>query len=100
MPFGPPENVFQVPDEAVLSDQGIRYLQAVTDRNILERREVSMGAAEGNMRIIKKGVSADDWIVVSGLNNLMPGTHVKRRIVEDAPQETQPKNLPNDGKNP
>jgi RNA polymerase sigma factor (sigma-70 family) len=90
IPFGPPQKVLEIPDEAVLSDKGKHYLLVVTDKDIVERRAVSLGAADGDMRIIEKGVSPDDWIVVGlvgGLNNLMPGTHVKRRIIGDGPKE-------------
>jgi RNA polymerase sigma factor (sigma-70 family) len=90
LPFGPPEKVLQVPDTTVLADQGKRYLLVVTGEDIVEKRDVSLGAADDNMRIITKGVSANDWIVigsVGGLNKVVPGTHVKRRIAGDAPRE-------------
>jgi hypothetical protein len=90
MPVGPTQKVLQVPDEAVRNDQGKHYLLVVTAEDIVERRDVSPGAAEGNMRIITKGVNADDLIVVGlvgGINNLMLGTKVKRRIVVDSPKE-------------
>jgi RNA polymerase sigma factor (sigma-70 family) len=90
IPFGPPQKVLGVPDEAVVADQGKHYVLVVTAEDIVERKAVTLGAAEGNTRIIKKGVGTDDWIVVGlvgGLNNLKPGVHVKRRIVEDAPKK-------------
>jgi RNA polymerase sigma factor (sigma-70 family) len=99
IPFGPLQKVLEVPEEAVLADLGKHYLMVVTDKDIVERRAVSLGAVEGNMRIIEKGVSAADWIVVSGLNNLMPGTHVKRRIIGDTPKEKQPEKLQKDEQN-
>jgi Protein of unknown function (DUF1573) len=86
MPFGSPQQVLVAPEEVVLSDQGKRYLLVVTDQDIVERRAVTLGAREGTMRIIEKGVSAEDWIVVGGLSKLMPGTRVKRRIVDDVKQ--------------
>jgi hypothetical protein len=63
-------------------------------KNIVERREVSLGAANDNMRIIAKGVSADDWIVVGsvgGVKEVVPGTHVRRRITNKA---KKPRRLP------
>ena len=90
IPFGPSQKVLQVPDEAVLADQGKHYLLVVNGEGIVERRAVSLGTADDNMRIVEKGVGADDWIVVGlvgALNPLVPGTHVKRRIVDDVPKE-------------
>jgi RNA polymerase sigma factor (sigma-70 family) len=87
VPFGPPQKGLGIPDDAVLTDQGKRYVLVVTAKNLVERRDVSLGAVEGNLRIIEKGVSRDDWIVVGGFKNLMPTTQVKPRIVGDAPKD-------------
>ena len=90
MPFGPAQKVLEIPDNAILADQGKHYVLVVTGEDIVERRAVSLGAAEGTMRIIEKGVGTDDWVVVGlvgGLENLKPGIHIKRRIVDDAPQK-------------
>jgi uncharacterized protein (TIGR03067 family) len=90
MAFGPLQRVLEVPEEAVLIDQGKRYLLVVASDDIVERREVLLGAASDNMRIIAKGLSADDWIVigsVGGPHEVTPGTHVKRRIIDDVPKE-------------
>jgi RNA polymerase sigma factor (sigma-70 family) len=90
MPFGPAQKVLEIPDKAILADQGKHYVLVVTGEDIVERRAVSLGAAEGTLRIIEKGVGANDWVVVGlvgGLENLKPGIQVKRRIVEDAPKK-------------
>jgi RNA polymerase sigma factor (sigma-70 family) len=87
MPFGPPQKGLGVPAEAVLTDQGKHYLLVVTDKNIVERRRVALGPTEGNLRVIEKGVSADEWIVVSGHGALQAGIRVKPRIVGDAAKE-------------
>jgi multidrug efflux pump subunit AcrA (membrane-fusion protein) len=79
LPFGPPQKGLGVPEETVLSDQGKRYLLVINEKNVVERRDVALGTAQGNMRLIEKGVSADDWVVVGGFKNLVPGNHVKRR---------------------
>jgi RNA polymerase sigma factor (sigma-70 family) len=100
LPVGPPQKGLGVPDEAVLSDQGTKYLLVVNDKDIVERRDVSLGAAKDDVRIIEKGVSADDWVVVGGLNKLVPGTRVKRRIVADAPKGERSEKTPKDRQNP
>ncbi len=89
MPFGPSQKMLQVPVEAVLTDLGNSYVLIVTSDDIVERRAVTLGAVDGNMRNIAKGVGADDWIVVggSGLKKVAAGDHVKRRVVGSAPKE-------------
>jgi RND family efflux transporter MFP subunit len=90
MPVGPLQNVLQVPEEAVLSDRGNRYVLVINSDDIVEKRGVSLGAVDGTMRTIVNGINADDCIVIGatgGLNTLTPGAHVKRRIVDDAPED-------------
>src|SRR5262249_37071027 len=88
MPTGPPKFGLGVPEEVVLTDQGKHYVMVVTAKDLVERRNVLRGAAAGNMRLIEKGISADDWIVVSGFTNLRPATRVKTRRVRDTQKET------------
>jgi RND family efflux transporter MFP subunit len=87
MPFGLPQKVIEVPEGTIQSDRGIHFLVVVNDKDILERRAVTVGRVEGNMRIIEKGLGAGDWVVVGSPSNLMPGTHVKRRAVTDGSKE-------------
>jgi hypothetical protein len=42
----------------------------VNDRNVAERRAVTLGPIENGMRIIEKGLGAEDWVVIAGLKAL------------------------------
>jgi RND family efflux transporter MFP subunit len=79
MNFGPPRAVLEVPEEAILSDQGKRYVLVVNDRNVAERRPVSLGPTENGMRIVEKGLGAEDWVVIAGLAQVQPGDPVQPR---------------------
>jgi multidrug efflux system membrane fusion protein len=79
MTVGPPRAVLEVPDEAILSDQGKSYVLVVNDGNVVQRREVSVGQADNGMRIIEKGLRAEDWVVITGLTDIHPGDSVKPR---------------------
>jgi RNA polymerase sigma factor (sigma-70 family) len=89
MPFGPLQRVLEVPEVALHSDMDIKYLLIVNHEDTVERRDVSVGRLDGNMRIVEKGLRNADWVVVGGLKNLKPGTHVKRKVIVDGPKETQ-----------
>lgn len=63
-----------VPDEAILSDQDKKYLLVLNDENVVVRRDVKPGRLlDDGMRVILPsgtagdGVTADDWIIVLGL---------------------------------
>src|SRR5262249_20329820 len=81
MTFGPPRSVLEVPEEAILSDRGKRYVLVVSDANVAERRTVTVGHADNEMRIIEKGLRAEDWVVVGDPANIHPGDLVKPQKV-------------------
>jgi WD40 repeat protein/multidrug efflux pump subunit AcrA (membrane-fusion protein)/protein involved in polysaccharide export with SLBB domain/anti-sigma factor RsiW len=87
LPFGPPQKALAVPVEAVHSEDGQHYVLVVNDKDIVERRDVTAGEhvfAGGKLRIIQKGLAATDRIVITRYYpKLIPGTHVKPRIVGD-----------------
>ena len=55
-----------MPDVALGSDQGGRYVLVVNDENVVEQRKVEIGPLVGNMRVIEKGLTRDDRVVVGG----------------------------------
>jgi multidrug efflux system membrane fusion protein len=71
-----------VPDTAVNSDQNSRYLLVLGKDNVIELRRVELGKLFGSLRAIQKGISAEDMVVITGLQQLRPGTKV-------TPNETQ-----------
>jgi hypothetical protein len=54
----------------------------VNSSNIVESRPVKTGSLAGDLRVIESGVSADDRVVISGLQRARPGLAVN-------PSETQ-----------
>jgi RND family efflux transporter MFP subunit len=89
MTLGPPRPVLEVPEEAVLTDQGKKYVLVVNDGNIVQRREVKLGLIDDDMRIIEKGIRADEWVVIAGLAVIHPGDSVRPRR-QDTPRQADP----------
>ena len=57
-----------VPDVALGSDQGGRYVLVVDKDDVVEQRKVEIGPLVGDMRVIDKGITADDRVVVAGMH--------------------------------
>jgi len=76
VPFDQQDNALLVPDSALGSDQGGRYLLVVNKDNVVEQRKVEIGPLEGEMRVIEKGISADDRVLVAGIMRAIPGQKV------------------------
>lgn len=65
-----------VPDTAVQYDQIGTYLLVVDKNHKVVLKRVEIGSVEKGMRVILKGISAQDNIIVDGLQNATPGSQV------------------------
>ncbi len=79
IPVGTTENALLVPDRALGIDQRGHYLLVVNQGDVVEQRVVQIGALNDGMRVIQKGLSADDRVVVDGLQRALPGSKVAPR---------------------
>ncbi|MDR3535324.1 MAG: efflux RND transporter periplasmic adaptor subunit [Acetobacteraceae bacterium] len=76
VPLGKQPNALLVPDTALGADQGGRYVLVVNKDNVVEQRHVEVGALVDTMRVIDKGITADDRVVVDGIQRAIPGAKV------------------------
>jgi RND family efflux transporter MFP subunit len=65
-----------VPDVALGSDQGGRYVLVVNKDDVVEQRKVAIGPLVGELRVIDSGLAAADWVVVAGVLRAIPGQKV------------------------
>lgn len=73
---GPGRDALLVPEAALGSDQGGRYVLVVNTNNVVEQRKVVPGPLDGAMRVIESGLKAEDRVVVDGLQRAIPGQKV------------------------
>jgi len=85
IPRGQPPEAMLVPDVALGSDQGGRYVLVVNKDNVVEQRKVTIGPLVDTMRVIETGLSADDRVVVAGLLRAIPGQKVDPQMQAAAP---------------
>jgi RND family efflux transporter MFP subunit len=71
-----PQPALLVPDVALGSDQGGRYVLVVNKDNVVEQRKVEPGQLVGDLRVIESGLSKDDRVVVGGIMRAIPGEKV------------------------
>jgi RND family efflux transporter MFP subunit len=65
-----------VPDAALGSDQGGRYVLVVSKDNVVEQRKVTIGPLADGLRVIDTGLTAGDRVVVAGVLRAIPGQKV------------------------
>ncbi len=65
-----------VPEVAIGHDQQGDYLLVVNDKNVVERRPITTGAAVESRRVIATGLTGGEWVVVNGVLKAAPGRPV------------------------
>lgn len=80
VPLEEQKNALLVPDIALGSDQGGRYVLVVNSENIVEQRKVQTGPLEDDLRVIESGLKPDDRVVIAGLLRAIPGQKVDPQL--------------------
>lgn len=82
LPIGEPQNALLVPEQAVGTDQGQKFVYVVDNKDQITYRQVAVGKLYEGMRVINEGISPGERIVVTGVQRVMPGMKVEAKLVE------------------
>lgn len=82
VPVGDKYQAVLVPDRAIGTDQGQKYLLAVNDKNVVEYRAVKLGRLHDGLRVIQEGIKPGELVIVNGIQRARPGLTV-------APERTE-----------
>ena len=82
VPIGKPHPAILVPEEALGSDQGQRYVYVVGDNDEVAYRRVRIGLLKEGRRVIEEGLALTDRVIVSGLQRARPGIKVQPKMIE------------------
>ncbi|HTW87479.1 MAG TPA: efflux RND transporter periplasmic adaptor subunit [Candidatus Binataceae bacterium] len=89
VPFAQPNEGLLVPGAAVSFDQQGEYVLIVNDRNQVERRSIKTGSQIGDMLVVDQGLSGNEWVIVEGLLQAIPGREVTPTRTELKPPPVQ-----------
>jgi RND family efflux transporter MFP subunit len=90
VPFNEQKNALLVPDVALGSDQGGRYVLVVNGENVVEQRKVQTGPLEGDLRVIDSGLKPDDRVITAGLLRAIPSQKVDPQLQKVEAPKLQP----------
>jgi RND family efflux transporter MFP subunit len=76
IPGSPEYEAILIPDEAIVTDQAQKLVMTVTEDNRIEPRVIRPGPTELGLRIVRRGLKAEDRIVINGLLRVRPGMEV------------------------
>lgn len=66
-----------IDDKAVLTDQDRKYVYVVGTGNTAQRKDIVLGGTVNGLRIVKSGLSAQDRVIVGGLQTIyFPGAPI------------------------
>jgi len=71
-----------IPQRCIKELQGIFQVFVVTPDNEVEVRNLELGPVIGNMRVVSKGLSEGDKIVLEGLQRVQPGVKIAPVVQE------------------
>lgn len=86
---GAAQQMLLVPDKAIGTDQGRRFVLVVNEAGQVEYRPVGVGAAQGADRVVTHGLKDGEQVIVSGLMRVRPGMAVRPQPAEGPAASTQ-----------
>jgi RND family efflux transporter MFP subunit len=73
VPVGKERSALTIPKVAVSYDQLGSYVLIVSEKNVVERRNVKTGHSVENMYVIDEGLADNEWVIVKGMVKATPG---------------------------
>lgn len=77
VPVAERKNAVLVPEKAISTDLGGKFLLVVGDGNVLERRDVKLGATIGALRVVTEGLTGEETFIVGGFHMTRPGMQIQ-----------------------
>ncbi|MDB6064122.1 MAG: mexE [Pedosphaera sp.] len=80
-----------IPDLAVGTDQGQKFVYVVNDKDVVEYKPVKLGPLIDGMRVVRSGIEPKAWVLVTGLMSVRPDAKVtpNRAVPAVAQADTQ-----------
>lgn len=82
LPIGEPHQALLVPEQAVGTDQGQKFVYVIDNKDEVTYRRVQVGKLYEGLRVISEGISPGERIVVTGVQRVMPGMKVDAKLVQ------------------
>ncbi len=81
IPVGEPYQALLVADEAIQTDQNLKFVYVVNSNNRIVRHDVTLGTQHEGLTVISKGVTIGDRVVINGLQHVRQGIPVRPTLV-------------------
>jgi multidrug efflux system membrane fusion protein len=93
-PIAQQDKALLVRNDALGTSQEGRYVLVVGPDNVVQRKVVTTGVRDGQLRVIESGLSPTDWVVTEGVQRAFPGAKVDPQRSQLASAEPEPAAVP------
>jgi RND family efflux transporter MFP subunit len=93
---GEPYKALLIPEQAVMVEEGGRSVFVVTDKDVIERRQVVVGRDHDGLKVVIRGLRPEDRVVTGRLQGLRPGMTI-RPVLGEQPAP-KPEGTPEGGR--
>ncbi len=69
-----------IPDQAIVTDQTRQVVYVVDADGKVGQKAVELGPLSGGLRVIHSGLTANDRVIIDGMQRARPGQTVKARM--------------------
>ncbi len=91
IPGSPEYDAILIPDAAIVTDQSRKMVLTVDAENVVRPKIIRPGPSQpGGLRIVRRGLTADDRIIINGLIRARPGAKVTPKDGVIEPEATEP----------
>lgn len=73
VPVAERKDAVLIPEKAISTDLGGKYVLVVGENNILQRRDLKPGASIGDMRVVNEGLDGSEMFIVGNFHIARPG---------------------------
>jgi RND family efflux transporter MFP subunit len=92
VPVSDPHKSLLVTERAIGTDQGRKFVYVVNDKNVVERRDVTLDRLSDGLQVVGAGLKPEDWIIVNGIQRVRDGAKVEPKRVPMPGAATEPSN--------
>jgi RND family efflux transporter MFP subunit len=100
LPVGPPHPAVLLPERAAAVENRQAYVFVVNDKDVVERRAVTLGQLQDGLRVIEAGLKDGDRVVADPTAKVRPGMTVAPKLVPIPERPERGKEPPGGGRQP
>ncbi len=81
VPTSPTFQGLLVSQEAIQTNQNLKYVDVIDDQDEVVRRDVTLGGIQDGLQVIAKGLAPKERVVISGMQHVKPGGKVTPKLI-------------------